>query len=395
MLPRLLAAVLLTVALPAVHAATECGGKCIQFIEQAHAHEVKGEYEQALDAFAAAHKAAPEASQPLAFTAAMLQRVSRLAPTPDPGNSRGRANAAARQALQRDPDDPIALEALRLLDDDGPSPLREPNPAAARVLHEAERLFAERSLSAALKKYQEAMLLDPGVSYAWLGAGDCYYLQGKWAEAENLFRRAAEVEPRNAQAWRYLSDALLAQGKANAAEDAILAAIAADPGQRTSWAKLALMRRSAGIPLRPLRLQRGVTVTLGADGKPDAAVDEKLLGPDAGGDFAFQLMLGLAEIEAGKRTGADKLPPFEQALGAWEAALLMFTQSADGPVKSPDKSLRDPALRQIQDMAKDGQLKPALLILMFRQSYRPALEQWIAANPGGVRTFIDRYGIQP
>lgn len=239
------------------------------------------------------------------------------------------------------------------------------------------------------------MLLDPGVSYAWLGAGDCYYLQGKWAEAEQLFQRAAEIEPRNAQAWRYLSDALLAQGKANAAEDAILAAIAADPGQRTSWAKLALMRRSAGIPLRPLRLQRGVTVTLGADGKPDAAVDEKLLGPDAGGDFAFQLMLGLAEIEAGKRTGADKLPPFEQALGAWEATLFMFAQSNDIPAKSPDKSLRDPALRQIQDMAKDGQLKPALLILMFRQSYRSALEQWIAANPNGVRTFIDRYGIQP
>jgi len=403
MLPRLLAAMLLTIALPAVHAATECGVKCIQFIEQAHAHEVKAEYEQALDAFAAAHKAAPEASQPLAFMAAMLQRVSKLAPSPDPGNSRGRASAAARQALQRDPEDPIAFEALRLLDDDGPSPLREPNPAAAKVLHEAERLFAERSLPAALKKYQEAMLLDPAASYAWLGAGDCHYLQGDWAEAATLFRRAAEIEPRNAQAWRYLSDALLAQGKGNAAEDAILAAIAADPGQRTSWAKLALMRRSAGIPLRPLRLQRGVTVTLGTDGKHEAAVDKKLLAPDAGGDFAFQLALGLAEIEADKRTGADKKPPFEQTLGAWQAAFLMFTEAGEAAAKSPDnasaksqaRSLRDPALRQLQAMARDGQLEPAILILMFRQSYRPALEQWVAANPGGVRAFIDRYGIQP
>lgn len=403
MLPRLLAAALLTVALPAVHAATACGDKCIGFIEQAHAHEVKGEYEQALDAFEAAHKAAPTASQPLAFMAAMLQRVSKLAPSPDPGNSRGRANAAARQALQRDPEDPIALEALRLLDDDGPSPLSEPNPAAARVLHEAERLFAERSLPAALKKYQEAMLLDPGASYAWLGAGDCHYLQGEWAEAAALFRRAAEIEPRNAQAWRYLSDALLAQGKANAAEDAIIAAIAADPGQRTSWAKLALMRRGAGIPLRPLRLQRAVKVTLGADGKTQAAVDEKLLAPDAGGDFGFLLMLGLAEIEAGKRTGADRAPPFEQALGAWETAIRVFDESgaaaarpqANSAGDSADISLRDPALRQIQAMARDGQLKPAILILMFRQSYRPALEEWIAANPGGVRAFIDRYGVQP
>jgi hypothetical protein len=46
-------------------------------------------------------------------------------------------------------------------------------------------------------------------------------------------------------------------------------------------------------------------------------------------------------------------------------------------------------------MARDGQLEPAILILMFRQSYRPALEAWGAAHPRGVKEFIDRYGLRP
>lgn len=32
---------------------------------------------------------------------------------------------------------------------------------------------------------------------------------------------------------------------------------------------------------------------------------------------------------------------------------------------------------------------------MFRQAYRPSLEAWVAAHPGGVKEFIDRYGLQP
>ena len=49
----------------------------------------------------------------------------------------------------------------------------------------------------------------------------------------------------------------------------------------------------------------------------------------------------------------------------------------------------------MQALAKDGQLEPAILLLMFRQSYRPALNAWLGANTGGVKGFIDRYGLQP
>jgi hypothetical protein len=68
---------------------------------------------------------------------------------------------------------------------------------------------------------------------------------------------------------------------------------------------------------------------------------------------------------------------------------------ADELKASTGKELSDPALRQIQALARDGQLEPAILLLMFRQSYRPALDAWLAAQPRGVKEFIDRYGLRP
>jgi len=81
-------------------------------------------------------------------------------------------------------------------------------------------------------------------------------------------------------------------------------------------------------------------------------------------------------------------------------AVLMYTMSLAAKAEQADK-LRagkdpsDPALLRMQVFARDGQLEPAILLLLFRQAYRPSLEAWLAAHPGGVKTFIDRYGLQP
>ncbi|MET0982133.1 MAG: tetratricopeptide repeat protein [Telluria sp.] len=385
----------LSAFLPAASASNPCDDACFKRIQEGHAFVARGKYQEAFERFEAARVAAPQAALPLSAAAALLQDLSTRVAPKQTAELRDRARQLAQRALALDADDALAQEALRKLDEDAPSPLREPNPAAAKVLDEAEVFFSERRLAEALVKYKEAMALDPLISMPWVGAGDCHFFQKQWSDAEQFFRRATELEPRNSQAWRFLSDALVMQDKRKAGEQALVSAIAADPSQLPNWHKLGMLHAGAGLPLKPLGLRRGFSTSTGADGKPQIAIEEEFTRQAGTLDMAFRMALALGEIQArtsGKEAGKDApRTAFDIELAAWRYALRIIQDvpATDG------RRLADPALRQMHAFAKDGQLEAALLVLTFRQSYRPALEAWLAREPGGVKGFIDRYGLRP
>ena len=384
---------LLFAAMPPALADVSCKGSCLTLLEEGNALAGQDKFNEALAKYQAAADAAPQASVPVSSSASLLFDLSQRV-KPDKADKaeelRNAARAAARRALAIDGADPLAQEILRMLDDDGPSPLHRPKPEAIAVGNEAENLFAQRRFPEALAKYEALMRLDPQYSPAWVGAGDCHYLQKDWAGAEALFRRATEIEPLNSQAWRFLSDALLQQGKRGQAEAALLSGIAADPSQRPNWGKLDAIRAGDGLPLKSLQLYRGTRVAIGADGKATVSVDDQLKDKLATPDGAVRLALAVSEANA-RVEAKGKRSAWDIELASWRSAL----QVADELRQNSGKPLTDPALLQIQKMAKEGQLEPAILLLQFRQAYRPALDAWIAAHPGGVKTFIDRYGVQP
>lgn len=394
-LSRLLHALLLAAVLPSALAANPCTAACQALIGEGHALQAQGRFEQAYAKFRAAGEAAPQASLPASSAAGLLYDLSTRAKPEQAGKLRADARRMASQALQLAADDPLAQETLRRLDDDGPSPLHQPGPALDQSRREAEILFTQRRFDEARKQYEAQMQLDPLYSGAWVGAGDCYFAQGDWTHAEALFRRATEIEPHNAQAWRYLSDALAGQRKFADAEAALLSGIAADPSQRPGWSKLAAMRAAASLPPKPLGLQRGTHVAQEAGGKYRIEIEERFGKQMDTPDGAMRLML--AAVEANERVDnldKNKDKPrsaYEIELDAWRKAL----QVADELKANTGKDLGDPALRQMQALARDSQLEPAILILLFRQAYRPALDAWRAQHPGGVKAFIDRYGLQP
>lgn len=373
-----------------VAAAFLCGEPCLGMMRQAHALEGQGKYQQALDLYKSAQQADPAASAPLSLAAGLLLKLSTAAPKDKADEVREMARGLAERASNLSSDDPVAQEVLRMLDDDGPSPLHVPGPKAAQLLAEGGALFGQHRPKEALRKYQAAMAADPGLSAAWVGAGDCHFVQGDWARAEALFRRATEIEPKNAQAWRFLSDALLAQGRRGPAETALYASLAADPAQRPTWGKLARLRAAAGLPLKALAFKRGVRVVQDANGKYTINVSESS-GVEDTPNHGFRLLLGMSESNQRQSDVGRARSPYEVELGAWRVALKVMDETS----AFKGEKVSDPALLQMQALARDGQLEPAILLLMFRQSYRPALEAWLAANPGGVKLFIDRYGLQP
>jgi tetratricopeptide (TPR) repeat protein len=382
-------AVLLAIGSAVAVAAPTCGESCQRLIHEGQAFDGQGKFQEALEKYRAAQKAEPQASLPLSMEAMLVQHLSSQVAPEKQQQWRAAARGLANRAIALTPDDPIARETLRLLDDDGPSPLHVANREAAAFMAEAEAQFSQRHYREALEKYEAAMKADPQFSGAWVGAGDCYFMQKDWPRAEALFRRAAEIEPRNSQAWRYLADTLFNQGKYAAAEPALMSAIVADPSQHPNWIKLASMRAQQGMPLKALAFQRGVHVVAKEDGTYTVNIDEPADKKTDTPDFAVRLMLGANE--ANMRKANKGAATYEIELEGWRTAMKV----ADELKANTGKDLSDPALRQMQALARDGQLEPAILILMFRQAYRPALDAWVVAHPGGIKEFIDRYGLRP
>jgi Tfp pilus assembly protein PilF len=393
---KLLAVWMMLALAGTAHAAVMPNAAAEALVKEANVLAAQNKYQEAINKYSEAMKADPSSSTPLSHIAHVLLMVS-LKNTPEnAAKLKQQAEGAARQALKLEPDDPLAQEVLRTLLDDKPAPLHVPTEAAWKLAQEGEVLFQSQKPDEARAKYEQAAQLDPLYSSAWVYAGDCYYTQKNWPEAEARFRKATEIEPLNSQAWRFLSDALAQQGKRPAAEAALLSGIAAQPSQQPNWDKLAALRGAAGFPLTSLHLVRKGSGRVDSDtGKPVVNLDPSLNGAAAqkSPDGALWLMVGMTQanllLKNREAKGADK--PFAIELAAWEGAMKV----ADEIAGNGGGEVADPALKTMRMLAKAGQLETALLLLQYKESWRPEFEAWKKENPNGIRKFIDTYGLRP
>lgn len=388
-----IATLALTLALttPAAWSATPCIDVCQALVDEGTALSYQSKQQQAYEKFKAAIAAAPDATWPLVSAATMLIDLSWHSAEPQAGKLRDQAEALTRQALRLEPGNPMTQDILRQILDGPVLTAHTPPPAASAALRQAEALFTQRQFDAARAQYETVMALDPLWELAWIGAGDCYFVQQDWARAEAQFRRATEIAPQNAQGWRFLADSLARQGKRDPAAQALYRAVMANPADRNTWSHLASVRAAQHMPLRPLHLERGSHVSVGADGKYKVNMDNTGVRKDSTPDLAFALSLALAEVNARTADTGKIKKVYDIELEAWRTALKI----ADETSAASGKTLTDPALLQMQAMHRDGQLEPALLILSYRPPYRAAFDTWLATHPDGVKTFIDRYGLQP
>jgi tetratricopeptide (TPR) repeat protein len=356
----------------------------------------RGKIREALDKYQAAAAADPATSYPVALIANAVYLASNGAKGEERVRLRAKAEEVARAALKLEPANPIAQETLRKLLDDGAAPLRHiPTRTAELALSEGENLFQRGDYDGALQQYELALARDPLYALAWVDAGDCYYVQKHYAEAELRFRQATELEPMLGQAWRFLSDALLQQGKRKAGEAALYGGIAAQPSQLPNWDKLALLWRGDGLPLKRLSLVPRASATLDVATKQinvtvtaAGAVDKN--DPDIGVWVAYASSRAISMHDNGVG-GTTQLSPFQIELKAWRHALKVAAQVTAAAGAPP----RDAALTQMLELDKTSQLEAAILLLLYRESYRAEFEAWKAAHPDGIRLFVASTGLRP
>lgn len=385
---KMIATLLLAACLPA-WAGLEGNELSRKLVREGHVARQEGKLQEALDKYQAAARADGTASFPLSSIADLLYGLSEGAAPPRKDKLREQAGQAAGAALQNAPDDPVAHEVLRKLNDDTQEPRHAGNAAAEKAHTAAETAFAQRDWDTALKHYRDAMAADPHYAAAFVGAGDCYYVQQQWPQAEDLFRQAVAIEPRNSQAWRFLSDALANQGKFDAAEDALLSAIAAHPSQLPNWNKLGALRAQRGQPSPvPLDLVPMARVSI-VDGKGKVDVDKSLMEKHGPFDMAVALAQAMATVVL--RQEHPDWSPFKVELESWNKAMTV----ADELTAKDGKTLHDPAMLKMQEFYRRNQLDAALLLLRYREAYRADLDKWLAARPHPVREFIAAWNVRP
>ena len=356
----------------------------------------QGKLQEALSKFSAAAKVDPAASGPVSRIAHLLMIASLSATGDNVARLRQQSEGAARQALALDAQDPLAQEVLRSLLDDKDAPLHVPSPEAWKLVQEGEVLFQAQKLDEARARYQQAAALDPQYSSVLVYIGDTYYVQKNLPEAEAWFRKAAVLEPLNGQAWRFYSDALAQQGKRPAAETALLSGIAAQPSQRPNWDKLASLRAANDFPLTALKMQRRARAEMDpATGKFTIHLDDKFSPPaeQKSPDGAVWLALALKEVNLRGKNREDKVAdqPFAIELASWQAAMQVAAElAANGTGEVTDANLKT-----MRALAQAGQLEAGLLLLQYKESWRPEFEAWKRAHPDGVRKFVDAYGLRP
>lgn len=360
-----------------------------KLVAEGHALQASGQYKEALEKFEAARKLSPDAASPLSSAALLLQNLASGMAADAGAKARQQADGLARAALKLAANDPMAAEVLRMQSDPTPVPAYKPTDAAAQAYAEGEVLFHQGQYEAARQKYRAAQRADPKFSNAWLMEGDTYFVEKNWPAAEMLFQRAAAIDPQNAQAWRFQADALMRLGSRAGAETAALNAVAAQPGQQPSWERLAMISELSKQPYTRLRLERKAFVSVDPKtGKSAVQMDAEFKGakPEANTDYAMWLTYAIAQVNARAAAEKDgrKLSPYALELAGWSAALKV----ADELVQAGNPAPASPALQALRKLAAPEQLEAAVLLLMYREAYRPEFEAWKQAHPDGIRAFF-------
>lgn len=353
----------------------------------------QGKFNEAAAKFEEGMKADPASSFPISGLSKLFFEASKATDAAHQTEYRGKATDLAHQALDKNDLDFIASEVLLNADGGSTESAHQPKPEAMEAFNQAEAAYQSQKWDQAIAGYQKALTADPGFTDAALYLGDVYFSQKQYSKAEPWFQKATQMEPRYARAWRFLADCQAHQGHMEDALSTDLSAIASQPDDYTAWGRL---REIYEIQNKPALVRFHWPSTSDSQVKQDKPGNLQLILPSSGTDdsaegdalSSYALMSGLAQVP--DKNGV-KPTEIKWRTDAWEAALERY----ESALKEKKAAPKDATWAQLLAFHKSGELKPALMILGFREAYRADFEAWKAANPKGVQAFIEQWHLRP
>ena len=144
-----------------------------------------------------------------------------------------RARNAFVKAKSLEFDEPRLDALIQSLPEDGSDAAGfSSNSKADELMKEGEALLSQGKADEALKKYQQALEVDPKSYHAALFSGDIYLQKQDFAQAEIWYQKAIAIDPNRETAYRYSATPLMKQRKIEAARDRYVEAFITEPYNR-------------------------------------------------------------------------------------------------------------------------------------------------------------------
>jgi tetratricopeptide (TPR) repeat protein len=276
---------------------------------------------------------------------------------------RVRARQAFVKAKSLNYDEP-KLDALILgLPEDGSdAPGFTSNAKANQLMEEGEAFFSQGKPDEALRKYQEALELEPKLYHAALFSGDIYLQKGDYAKAETWYQKAIAIDPDKETAYRYSATPLMKQHKTDEARDRYIEAFIVEPYDRFARGGLIQWAQATHTSLAHPEIAVPTNVTFDDKGNAKMNLDASvLLGGKEDGSFAW-ISYGAARSSWRKEKFAKTFPnekTYRHTLAEEADALRSVLSVATADKK--DRKL-SPSLQRLKKLDEEGLLESYILL---------------------------------
>ena len=308
---------------------------------------------------------------------------------------RVRARQAFVKAKALNYDEPkIDAMILGLPEDGSDSPGFTSNAKANQLMEEGEALFSQGKPDEALKKYQEALELDPKLYSAALFSGDIYLQKEDYAKAEIWYQKAIAIDPNKETAYRYSATPLMKQRKIDEARDRYIEAFISEPYNRFARGGLIQWGQATQTSLAHPEITIPTNVTF--DDKGDAKVNldaSALLGGKDDGSFAW-ISYGATRSTWRKEKFAKTFPnekTYRHSLAEEADALRSVLSVATADKK--DKKL-SPSLTKLKKLDEEGLLESYILLAQPDEGIAQDHPAYLKQNREKLRRYMLQYVVK-
>ncbi|HEU4478614.1 MAG TPA: tetratricopeptide repeat protein [Pyrinomonadaceae bacterium] len=288
------------------------------------------------------------------------------------------------------------LEALieGLPEDGSDAPDFSANAKAHTLMEEGEALYAQGKGEEALKKYQQALELDPKLYHAALFSGDIYLQKQDWAQAETWYQKAIAIDPTKETAYRYSATPLMRQRKTDAARDRYVEAFITEPYNKFARAGLVQWARATQTNIAHPQIDIPTNITF--DEKGDAQINldaSALVGPKDDGSFAW-LTYGITRSSWRKEKFAKTFPnekTYRHSLAEEADALRSVLSMATTDKKTKNLS---PSLARLKKLDEQGLLEAYLLLARADEGIARDHPEYLKQNRDKLRSYMMEYVVK-
>jgi tetratricopeptide (TPR) repeat protein len=267
------------------------------------------------------------------------------------------------------------------------------NTKANQLMEEGEALFSQGKPEEALKKYQEALELDPKLYHAALFSGDIYMQKGDYAKAETWYQKAIAIDPDKETAYRYSATPLMKQRKTDEARDRYIEAFIVEPYSRFARGGLIQWGQTTQTTLAHPDITIPSNVTFDEKGNAKINLDAgALLGGKDDGSFAW--------ISYGTTRSAWRMDKFAKTFPNEKNYRHSLAEEADAlrsvvSVATADQNKKlSPSLTRLKKLDEEGLLES--YILLARPDDGIALDHpaYLKQNRDKLRRYVVEYVVK-